>query len=517
MARRKCSEDMFPGYKRVKDPDFIRLGGLVRDAIASRTLTEFQKLSGVSASTLSRIVNNKFTSPCSDSTIRAIIDHIAPGSGITEDDILRAHGMVPVDEIDIDSMNGIEMTLVRNSNTENLIERSMSVIQRELLNKGYDVTKANLMLGSGGVSYKADYAFITKALINQGISHWGFSVYDKTMGSLECLLSLFFGVCYIYRPQKRGIKMSLVIDDQATYEKAVWICRALLIQDDISIILLGPDKVMDEFQIPSLSASYSPVFEHNHFAEKVKAIVLAAGNGKRLGSQNYKLPKVLRMINGQPMLGYVLQAISFIDIKDTIIVAGYEHQQVIDKFPEYQYAIQEPPLGTGHAVMTAADQLRDYDGLVLVAYGDMPMIKMETYRNLMYAHQQSGCECTILTGTLEDDLPYGRIVRDDNDKFIRIVEDKDCSPQDKMIAEVCAGVFVFDWKTLYNNLGKLGNNNLSEEFLLTDVPYLIMQAGGNVNVHCMPLGKQLLGVNTGDDLARIEGELHKESLDQDSE
>ncbi|MEG1186172.1 MAG: NTP transferase domain-containing protein, partial [Eubacterium sp.] len=167
----------------------------------------------------------------------------------------------------------------------------------------------------------------------------------------------------------------------------------------------------------------------------MKAIILAAGKGKRLLSEKFNAPKVLREANGKPLLRYVVENLSFIpDKKDIIIVAGYKKEMVFESFNDgYSFAVQEEQLGTGHAVNCAKDVLKDYDGPVLVCYGDMPLFKKETYENLAKVHQESGNCCTILTGVSDKELAYGRIVRDEKDNFVGVVEDKDCTPEQKKI------------------------------------------------------------------------------------
>lgn len=238
--------------------------------------------------------------------------------------------------------------------------------------------------------------------------------------------------------------------------------------------------------------------------QQVKAIILAAGKGTRLQSEKYDLPKVLRLADGHPLLYYVLRALDFLPVADTVIVAGYMKEKVMDKFSVYPYAIQAEQKGTGHAVQCAEDYLRDYDGPVLVCCGDMPLLQRETYRALIREHLASGNTCTFLTGTSDLDLPYGRILRDETGAFLRVVEDKDCTPEQKAITELNAGVYVFDCKALLAGLRKLEANNAQGELYLTDVPEHIRKAGGTIGLCKQELGAQIIGVNTPEQLALVE-------------
>lgn len=236
----------------------------------------------------------------------------------------------------------------------------------------------------------------------------------------------------------------------------------------------------------------------------VKAVVLAAGKGKRLLSEQYDLPKVLREANGKPLLHYVLTALDFLPKEDTILVVGYMRDKVIARFPEYPHAVQDPQNGTGHAVQCAKEYLKDFHGTVLVCCGDMPLVKKETYESLLREHQNNDCACTFLTGTSELDLPYGRIVRDENDAFVRVVEDQDCTPEQKMIPELNAGVYAFDCQELLACLKLLKNDNAQGELYLTDVPEFIRQRGGKIGLCCVDLGAQIIGVNTPEQLQTVE-------------
>lgn len=235
-----------------------------------------------------------------------------------------------------------------------------------------------------------------------------------------------------------------------------------------------------------------------------KAVILAAGKGTRLQSEQYQLPKVLREANGQPLLHYVLEALDFLPQENTVIVAGYMKEKVMDRFPDFPYAIQAEQKGTGHAVQCAKSELQGFDGTVLVCCGDMPLIKKETYQALLKAHEASGNPCTFLTGTSNQDLPYGRILRDEKGDFLRVVEDKDCTPEQKNIRELNAGVYAFDCKELLSCLELLKNDNAQGEYYLTDVPELMRNRGGKIGICCVELNEQIIGVNTVEQLQEVE-------------
>ena len=239
----------------------------------------------------------------------------------------------------------------------------------------------------------------------------------------------------------------------------------------------------------------------------LKAIVLAAGKGTRIQTKNCDLPKVMRLANGRSLLCHVLGETDFIPPEDTVIVVGYMKDRITESFPEYIHAEQVQQLGTGHAVMAAMPCLEGFEGDLLVCYGDMPLIKRSTYEALIKEHQASQNACTLLSGTSDEPLAYGRIVRDSNGGFKEVVEDRDCSPEQKEIRELNTGLYVFDTKELALALSELRCDNSQGEYYLTDVPALMLSKGLSVGVCMLELGKQIIGVNTVEHLKVVEDEL----------
>lgn len=241
----------------------------------------------------------------------------------------------------------------------------------------------------------------------------------------------------------------------------------------------------------------------------VKAVVLAAGKGTRLQSEKHQLPKVMRLANGRPLLAYVLDALNFLDKRDIIIVAGFMRQTVMDAFDGYPFAIQEKQLGTGHAVMAAADFLEKFGGTVLACYGDMPLLSREVYLRLLERHDRQGNACTLLSGTCAEDLPYGRVIRDSQGGFMQVVEDQDCTREQKQIRELNAGIYAFSCFELLQALQSLNNDNSQGEYYLTDVPGLLLDRGKKVGVYAAELNEQIIGVNTAEQLSQVEAYLSR--------
>ena len=238
---------------------------------------------------------------------------------------------------------------------------------------------------------------------------------------------------------------------------------------------------------------------------EMKAVVLAAGKGTRLISSDNDAPKVMRTACGKPLLWYVLDAISFLDKKDIVLVVGYKKEMVTDYFDGYVYAEQTEQLGTGHAVMAAESALRGFEGAILVCYGDMPLIKQETYEAFVHYHFDRDNDCTILTGESANDLPYGRILRDDKGEFDRVVEARDCTPEQLMITELNSGVCIFRSALLFEALKNLNTDNTQKEYYLTDVPAIMRSGGARIGLCKRDLGDEIIGVNTIEQLAIVEG------------
>ena len=237
---------------------------------------------------------------------------------------------------------------------------------------------------------------------------------------------------------------------------------------------------------------------------ETKAVVLAAGKGTRLQTEGITLPKVMRQAAGQPLLGYVLDALSFLSKENIVLVVGYRKEDVEAAYPEYPSAVQAEQLGTGHAVQCAAPQLAGFDGNVLVCCGDMPLMKKETYESLCRTHEADGNVCTVLSGISEEELPYGRVIRAADGGFARIVEDKDCTAEEKAVRELNAGVYLFRSPELFEALGHLRCDNAQGEYYLTDVPAWLLQHGGKVGVCATCTPEEMLGVNTPAQLEQVE-------------
>lgn len=240
----------------------------------------------------------------------------------------------------------------------------------------------------------------------------------------------------------------------------------------------------------------------------IRAIIPAAGKGTRLHTGENDAPKVMRICGGKPLLETVLGSVSFIEPENTYIVVGYKKDQVIEYFgPSYNYVEQKEQLGTGHACMVCADSFKDFDGTVLVTFGDMPLFRADDMKEMCRIHEERKASCTLMTADNPDLSLWARIIRGEDGRFKAIVEGKDCTEEQAKVTELFAGVLVFDSKALFETLPLIRTANVQHEYYLTEVPEIMVERGLKVETYHIKDGNDLRGVNTPEDLILCEEEL----------
>ncbi|GIP61271.1 bifunctional UDP-N-acetylglucosamine diphosphorylase/glucosamine-1-phosphate N-acetyltransferase GlmU [Paenibacillus sp. FSL W8-0186] len=232
------------------------------------------------------------------------------------------------------------------------------------------------------------------------------------------------------------------------------------------------------------------------------AIILAAGQGKRMKS---KLYKVLHPVCGKPMVGHVLDTVKQINCERSIVVVGHGAEAVKSYLgTSAEYVLQEQQLGTGHAVRQAEPLFKDEEGVTIVICGDTPLVKPETLESLIALHTKSGAAATVLSAWTERPQGYGRVIRGENGSVVRIVEQKDCSPEEDAVQEFNTGTYCFDNAKLFAALSKVTNNNAQQEYYLTDVIGILVNSGEIVEGYMTEDYAESIGVN--DRLALSEAE-----------
>lgn len=245
----------------------------------------------------------------------------------------------------------------------------------------------------------------------------------------------------------------------------------------------------------------------------LRVIIPAAGKGTRLHTKENDAPKVMRICGGKPLLETVLEAAGFISPADTYIVVGNKKEEIMSYFGDaYHYVEQKEQLGTGHAVMVCAEEFKDYEGTVLVTFGDMPLFRTEDMKAMCSLLEQEKAACVIMTAENPELELWARIVRKEDGSFKAIVEGKDCSEEEAKIRELFAGVFAFDSKKLFEILPEVKTNNVQKEYYLTEVPELMARKGLKIETYKIKDGNDLKGVNTPEDLLICEEELKKRKM-----
>lgn len=232
----------------------------------------------------------------------------------------------------------------------------------------------------------------------------------------------------------------------------------------------------------------------------LKALILAAGKGTRMKSD---LPKVLHTIEDKPLAKYVKDAAKAAGAKQICYVVGYQHEKVEQALAEEDvcFALQEEQLGTGHAVKCAADFIGQ-EGSVLILCGDTPLISGQTLEKLYAFHKESGNAVTALSAMMEQADGYGRIIRDADGNFVKSVEHKDATEQERASHEVNAGMYLFEAADLSGALSLLKNDNAQHEYYLPDTLMILMEQGKKADAYCLDDATQMMGVNTPEQLAQ---------------
>lgn len=239
--------------------------------------------------------------------------------------------------------------------------------------------------------------------------------------------------------------------------------------------------------------------------DKIRAIIPAAGKGKRLQKISGDIPKAMFRVDNRPMLEIVIENIGFIDKKDIYIVVGYGKDKIKEYFGNsYNYEEQTEQLGTGHAVQMCANSFRDFDGDVLILFGDMPLFRRDEMEKMCRQHIENGADCTLMTAENPDLTLWARVLRDENGKFKAIVEGKDCTEEQAKIKELFSGVMIFNSKKLFDLLPKLSSANAQNEYYVTEIPELMVKNAMKVETYFTPDGNDLRGINTPEDLEMCE-------------
>jgi bifunctional UDP-N-acetylglucosamine pyrophosphorylase / glucosamine-1-phosphate N-acetyltransferase len=249
-------------------------------------------------------------------------------------------------------------------------------------------------------------------------------------------------------------------------------------------------------------------------ARLAAVIVLAAGEGTRMKSS---IPKVLHEIGGRTLVGHAVVCAQALQPEHLAVVVGHGRDQVTEHLaavaPDVTTVVQEQQLGTGHAVRCALEALPQLDGVVVVTYGDVPLLTGDTLRELVELHVADANAVTVLTAQVDRPAGYGRIIRDADGGIMGIVEEKDASDEVRRIREINSGIYAFDAGVLRDGLARLTADNAQGELYLTDLVSLARTDGRGVGVFRTDDAWQTEGVNDRVQLAAMRRELNRRVLD----
>ncbi|HSD46670.1 MAG TPA: bifunctional UDP-N-acetylglucosamine diphosphorylase/glucosamine-1-phosphate N-acetyltransferase GlmU, partial [Pyrinomonadaceae bacterium] len=249
-------------------------------------------------------------------------------------------------------------------------------------------------------------------------------------------------------------------------------------------------------------------------SKPLNVLVMAAGLGTRMKS---KRAKVLHELGGRPLIAHVVRAAQSLEPQKIIVVVGHQAEEVenatLAEVGELaSFALQAQQRGTGDAVESARSLLEHSNSLLLLLSGDVPLIRPETLRKLIEHHRATDAACTILGVRLENPTGYGRIVRDEQGQFQRIVEQKDATEEERKVREINSGIYCFETKDLFEALKRVEPKNQQGEYYLTDVAEIILAAGRKVEVVTHTDARELSGINTRAELAEFENLIRRNAI-----
>jgi bifunctional UDP-N-acetylglucosamine pyrophosphorylase/glucosamine-1-phosphate N-acetyltransferase len=217
------------------------------------------------------------------------------------------------------------------------------------------------------------------------------------------------------------------------------------------------------------------------------------------------IPKVLHRVGGLPLIEYVLRAASALQPASIVVIVGHQAAQVMGSLEgrkSLTCVLQEPQLGTGHALLQAEAKLAGRRGTVVLLSGDVPLLRRETLTEMVRRHEEAGAAATVLTAVVDAPDGYGRIVRE-NGRIAAIVEHKDASTDQRRIREINSGVYAFDLEPLFEALRGIGSANAQGEYYLPDLVTIYRGRGLRLETVILDDPREILGVNSRKELAEV--------------
>jgi len=237
-------------------------------------------------------------------------------------------------------------------------------------------------------------------------------------------------------------------------------------------------------------------------ASDIHVVILAAGQGTRMKS---RMPKVLHRLGGQPLIDYVLRAAETLHPATVTIVVGHEAGTVrsfVGEQPNLRWVLQEPQLGTAHALQQAEPCFTGKQGTLILLSGDVPMLRGATLHRLVDTHQAARAAATVVTAIVDRPYGYGRIVRT-RGRLARIVEERDASAEVRQIREINGGIYAFDLTPLFDALRGIASQNAQGEYYLTDLVAIYRRRKLRVETLLVENPQEIRGINSRTELAEV--------------
>ena len=245
-------------------------------------------------------------------------------------------------------------------------------------------------------------------------------------------------------------------------------------------------------------------------SKKLTTVIMAAGKGKRM--KNPDRSKVMYELNGKPLIQYVIELSEKINSDMIVPVVGHQKESVMNfiknKFPDLKdkikFAHQDDQLGTGHAIMQTEEILKNFDGDILILSGDVPMLRYETVCSFLDFHHKENFDASLISAVFDDPTGYGRVLRDSENNFYDIREQKDCNEEEKRCSEINSGIYIIDNKILFEALRTLKTDNAQGEYYLTDVFRHFNKSGKKIGAYPVNDPVEISGINTVEQLEELE-------------
>jgi bifunctional UDP-N-acetylglucosamine pyrophosphorylase/glucosamine-1-phosphate N-acetyltransferase len=257
-----------------------------------------------------------------------------------------------------------------------------------------------------------------------------------------------------------------------------------------------------------------PLPQSRQTPQSLDVLILAAGLGTRMKS---KRAKVLHELGGSPLIAYVCRTAAALHPEKIFVIVGHQAAEVTQVVQTEvgnlaEFVTQAQQRGTADAVLSARGQLENRNSPLVILSGDVPLLKAETLERFIAEHRSTNAACSILSVRLESPTGYGRIVRNSNEGFSRIVEQRDATDDERKIREINSGIYCFDAGKLLAALERVEPGNDQGEFYLTDVAEILLKQGDKVNVHLHSDAREVSGINTRAELAEFENLLRRNTI-----